>query len=83
MIKVTHIITGLAPQGAETMLYRLTTHMDRSRFKNEVISLTNWHESWPDWQPTRKRLEASGVRTRALSMRRGVLSPNQLLRLVW
>jgi glycosyltransferase involved in cell wall biosynthesis len=83
MIKVTHIITGLAPQGAETMLYKLTAHMDRSHFTNEVISLTNWHESWPDWQPTRKRLEASGVRTRALTMRRGVLSPNQLVRLVW
>lgn len=83
MIKVTHIITGLAPQGAETMLYRLTAHMDRSHFTNEVISLTNWHESWPDWQPTRTRLEASGVRMRALSMRRGVLSPSQLLRLVW
>lgn len=83
MIKITHIITGLAPQGAETMLYKLTSRMDRSRFTNEVISLTNWHESWADWQSTRERVEASGVRMRALSMRRGVLSPNQLLRLVW
>lgn len=82
MIKVTHIITGLAPQGAETMLYKLASHMDRSIFVNELISLTNWHESYPDWPPVRERLQTWGVRARALRMRRGVLSPYQLLQLV-
>jgi len=64
------------------MLYKLTSHMDRSSFVNEVISLTNWHEKWPDWPPMREQLKASGVQTRALSMRRGIPSPYQLLRLV-
>ncbi len=41
MIKVTHIITGLAADGAERMLGNLVSQMDRSRFRNEVISLTN------------------------------------------
>jgi glycosyltransferase involved in cell wall biosynthesis len=82
MIRVTHIITGLAPQGAEAMLYKLVFRMDRSAFTNEVISLTNWHENYPDWAPIRKRLEAWEVQVRALSMRRGILSPSELLRLV-
>jgi glycosyltransferase involved in cell wall biosynthesis len=41
MIRVTHIITGLAADGAEGMLSNLVTQMDRGRFHNEVISLTN------------------------------------------
>lgn len=39
-IKVTHIITGLNAGGAEMMLYRLLSLMDRSRFCNTVVSLT-------------------------------------------
>ena len=62
MINVTHIITGLAPQGAETMLYKLIFQMDPSAFTNEVISLTNWHEAYPDWKPMGKRLEPPGWR---------------------
>jgi glycosyltransferase involved in cell wall biosynthesis len=82
VIRVTHIITGLAPQGAEAMLYNLVLQMDRSAFANEIISLTNWHEDYADWEPIRHRLEASGVKVRALRMKRGVLSPWQLLRLM-
>ena len=82
MIKVAHIITGLAPQGAETMLCKLILKMDRSAFVNEIISLTNWHESCSDWKPMSRQLEAAGVRVRALRMKRGILSPAQLLRLV-
>ncbi|MBI3668698.1 MAG: glycosyltransferase [Acidobacteria bacterium] len=75
MIKVTHIITGLAPDGAETMLYKLASRMDPARFLSEVISLT-------DLGAVAGRLEASGVRVRALGMRRGVPNPYYLLRLV-
>jgi len=82
MIKVTHIITGLAPQGAEAMLYKLILQMDRSAFANEVISLTNWHESYTDWTAVQKRLADSKVQVRALEMRRGMLSPAELVRLV-
>jgi glycosyltransferase involved in cell wall biosynthesis len=39
-IRVLHVITGLNTGGAEIMLYRLLSRMDRSRFSNVVISLT-------------------------------------------
>jgi glycosyltransferase involved in cell wall biosynthesis len=39
-IKVVYIITGLQTGGAEMMLFKLLSHMDRSRFVPFVISLT-------------------------------------------
>jgi glycosyltransferase involved in cell wall biosynthesis len=39
--KVLHIITGLATGGAETMLLKLLTGMDETRFQNSVIALTD------------------------------------------
>ncbi len=74
MIKVAHIIAGLDADGAETVLHTLTSRMDRDRFENEVISLTGLG-------PMAERLEASGVRVRALGMRRGAPNPYHLLRL--
>jgi glycosyltransferase involved in cell wall biosynthesis len=74
VIKVVHIIAGLDADGAETVLHTLTSRMDRNRFENEVISLTGLG-------PMAERLEASGVRVRALGMRRGVPNPLHLLRL--
>ena len=40
MIKIMHIITTLGPAGAENMLCRIAAGMDRTRFENEVVSLT-------------------------------------------
>ena len=40
-IKIVHIITGLNPDGAETMLSRLVASLDPDRFVSEIISLTN------------------------------------------
>jgi hypothetical protein len=37
VIEVMHIIAGLETDGAETVLHRLTSHMDPERFSNEVI----------------------------------------------
>jgi glycosyltransferase involved in cell wall biosynthesis len=74
VIKIVHIIAGLEADGAETVLHTLTSRMDRNRFENEVISLTGLG-------PMAARLEASGVRVRALGMRRGVPNPYHLLRL--
>jgi glycosyltransferase involved in cell wall biosynthesis len=74
VIKVVHIITGLDADGAETVLYRVTSRMDRARFRNEVISLT-------ERGPMAERLEASGVPVRALEMRRGSVNPLEVLRL--
>ena len=74
MIEVVHIIAGLDTDGAETVLHRLTSHMDPERFLNEVISLTTVG-------PMAPRLEASGVRVRALGMRPGMPNPYYLARL--
>lgn len=40
-IKVTHLITGLNTGGAETMLYKLLSGYDRTKFVMDVISLTD------------------------------------------
>ena len=69
-MKITHIITGLAADGAETALYHLLAALDRQEYQNEVISLT-------DRGPTAARIEGLGVPVRALAMMRSV--PNPLL----
>jgi glycosyltransferase involved in cell wall biosynthesis len=74
VIGVTHIIAGLAPDGAERMLHRLVLGMDSSRFENEVISLT-------DLGPMAEQFQAAGVRVRALGMSRGSANPYYLAKL--
>jgi glycosyltransferase involved in cell wall biosynthesis len=74
VIGVTHIITSLAPDGAEKMLHRLVSGMDATRFENEVISLT-------DLGPMTERFQAAGVRVRALGMSRGSANPYYLAKL--
>jgi glycosyltransferase involved in cell wall biosynthesis len=74
VIEVMHIIAGLETDGAETVLHRLTSHMDPERFSNEVISLTTVG-------PMAPRLEASGVRVRALGMKPGIPNPYYVARL--
>lgn len=74
MIRVAHIIAGLDTDGAETVLHSVASRMDRERFENEVISLTSMG-------PMAGRLQASGMRVRALGMRRGSPNPYYLLRL--
>jgi glycosyltransferase involved in cell wall biosynthesis len=74
VIKVTHIITGLASDGAEKMLHRLIAGMDSRVFESEVISLT-------DLGPMAGKMEASGASVRALGMKRGIVNPFRLLRL--
>jgi glycosyltransferase involved in cell wall biosynthesis len=74
VIRVTHIIAGLAPDGAEKMLHRLIAGMDSTRFESEVISLT-------DLGPMARQIEACGARARALGMKRGSANPFYLLRL--
>src|SRR5438445_13538297 len=65
MIKVLHIITDLGLGGAETMLYRLLSRMDSARFKNEVISLTNFGGN-------AENIRAAGVPVRAVGMTKGI-----------
>jgi glycosyltransferase involved in cell wall biosynthesis len=40
-VKIVHLISDLSTGGAEMMLFRLLSHMDHSRYKNTVISLTD------------------------------------------
>ena len=73
-MKITHIITGLAADGAENALYHLLAALDRQEYQNDVISLT-------DRGPTAARIEALGVPVRALGMMRGVPNPLAIRRI--
>jgi len=73
-LKIQHIITGLATGGAETMLHKLLSCLDRGLFSAHVVSLT-------DKGPTAEKIEALGVHVQALGMRRGIPDPRGIWRL--
>jgi glycosyltransferase involved in cell wall biosynthesis len=62
VIKIVHVISGLSTGGAEMMLNRLLSGMDRSRYENVVVSLTGLGTLGG-------RIEALGVRVYALGRR--------------
>jgi glycosyltransferase involved in cell wall biosynthesis len=74
MIKIMHVITTLGPAGAETMLCRVASAMDRSRFENEVVSLTGIMDQ-------ADKMQAIGVRVRTLGMKTSVPNPLLVMRL--
>lgn len=74
-MKILHVITGLDVGGAETMLYRLATGMNPSRFRSRVVSLI-------EPGPMGDKLAKSGISVDTLGMRRGVPSPGGLWKLV-
>jgi glycosyltransferase involved in cell wall biosynthesis len=74
MIKIMHVITTLGPAGAETMLYRIASGMDGSRFENEVVSLTGILD-------LAERMQEIGVRVRTLGMRKRMPNPLLVMRL--
>jgi glycosyltransferase involved in cell wall biosynthesis len=74
MIKVMHVITTLGPAGAETMLSRVASGMDGTRFENEIVSLT-------DILDLAERMQGMGVRVRTLGMKASVPNPLLVLRL--
>jgi glycosyltransferase involved in cell wall biosynthesis len=74
MIKVMHIITTLGPAGAETMLSRIASGMDGTRFENEVISLTGILD-------LAERMQEIGVRVRTLGMKTSLPNPLLVMRL--
>jgi glycosyltransferase involved in cell wall biosynthesis len=74
MIKVMQVINTLGPAGAETMLCRLASAMDGSRFENEVVSLTGILDQ-------ADKLREIGVRVRTLDMETGVPNPWLVVRL--
>ena len=74
MLKIIHLITDLFTGGAEMMLYKLVTRLDRTRFENVVISMIEDGELV-------KPIEKAGVPVLNLEMKRGVPDPRALLRL--
>lgn len=66
-MKVVHIITGLGVGGAEMMLHKLLTTMDRSQFEPVVISLLAGGEC-------RTLIEAEGIDVYDLDMKAGIPS---------
>lgn len=74
VISILWIVTGLEYGGAEMMLYKLLSRMDKSRFKSEVISMI-------DLGPFSGKIQELGVPLRSLGMRRGIPNPMNLLRL--
>ncbi len=73
-VLVTHVITDLSTGGAEIMLLKLISHLDRQRFATRVISLTTSG-------PIGDRLEGLGVPVQALGMRPGSPDPVAVFRL--
>lgn len=74
-IKVLHIISGLNIGGAETVLYRLLSNLDKNIFESQVISLS-------DFGPIGNKIRTLGIYVIALGMRRGVPNPLYILRLI-
>ena len=74
-VRVMHLITGLSTGGAETMLAKLVTRMDRQCFQSVVVSMTG---------PATigREIMAAGIDVRDLKMRRGLPNPMALVRLL-
>ena len=75
MSTVLHLITGLEPGGAEHMLVRLVTRLDRDRHRSVVVSMTGPGALGP-------ALAKAGIELFSLGMRRGLPDPRGLARLV-
>lgn len=74
MLKLTFITTGLSTGGAEMMLLKLLSHIDRHEFQPQVISLTTKGNIGA-------RIEAIGIPVLALGMQPGRISLRSLLEL--
>ncbi|OPX84729.1 MAG: putative glycosyltransferase EpsF [Pelotomaculum sp. PtaB.Bin104] len=75
-IKMLHIITGLNTGGAEMMLYKLLSSMDRAAFEAGVVSLM-------DIGAVGNKIQELGIPVQALGMRRSMPSPLDILRLFY
>jgi glycosyltransferase involved in cell wall biosynthesis len=74
-ISVAHLITGTSTGGAETMLYKLASRMDRDRFDVIVISLTSSGDIG-------EKLIDEGIPLYCLGATRAMTDPSILLRLI-
>lgn len=74
-MRVLHIITSLDTGGAEKMLYKLLSGMDKTRFESRVICLI------PPG-PVEKQIRSLGIPVESLGLERGRVSPGGLIRLL-
>lgn len=72
---IAFVITGLGTGGAEMMLYKLLTKIDKQRFKPIVISLM-------DRGTFGERIEKLGIAVYTLDMKRGMPTPATFWRLI-
>lgn len=74
-IKTLHIINDLSIGGAEMMLYKLLSGMDKERFDAVVISLM-------DQGKLRERIESLGIPVHTVGMKPGMPAPTSVWRLL-
>jgi len=74
-IMIVHIINDLEIGGAENMLLKLVTHMDRSRFDNIVVSITGPGKLGPAFAEC-------GIQVISLDMKRDDFIPRGLFRMI-
>ncbi len=75
ILKISHIITGLSTGGAETMLLKLISGMDKTFFFNSVISLTKPGDM-------EKNFINAGIPTASLNLSPNFFNPLALLKLI-
>lgn len=73
-LSILYVTTALIAGGAEMMLYRLLSRLDRTRFTPQVVSLV-------EHGPISRKIQAMGVPVRSLGMKIGVPNPTVVLRL--
>jgi len=69
-----HVITGLGSGGAEMMLYKLLSGIDRGRFDCTVVSLREGGQVC-------EMIRSLGISVHSLGMKRGLPNPSNLVRL--
>lgn len=73
--RLIHLITGLNTGGAEMVLYRLLTQLNRDKFDSMVISLT-------DIGPVGEKIKDLNIPVVGLGMKRGIPNPLFLWKLI-
>jgi glycosyltransferase involved in cell wall biosynthesis len=74
-ISVFCLITALTGGGAETVLYRLMSRLDRTKFNPQVVSMIGLG-------PVSEKIRALGIQVRSLGMSQGIPNPLAVLKLV-